>query len=62
MTNTLPIDNGLGNPWFPDVQCLREVLQGLLVEEQAEEGGVAAAGEEDEEEQRGALAGGAVPL
>ena len=50
--NALPIDDGLGLSWVPDVQHLWETLQGLLAEEQAEEGGVAVAEEEDEEDQR----------
>ena len=53
VTNTLPIDDGLGTLWSPDVQRVWDVLRGWLAE-QAEEGGVAAAElpmeEKDEEE------------
>ena len=35
MINTLPVGDGLGDPLFPDVQHLQEVLRGLFVEEQA---------------------------
>ena len=45
--NTLPVDDGLGNPLFPDVQRLWEELRGVLAEEQAKEGGVAEVEEED---------------
>ena len=38
--------------WAPDVWHLREVLRGLLVEEQAKEGGVAMVEEDNEEEDR----------
>ena len=56
----LPIDDGLGDPWFLDVQCLQEALRGLLAEEQAKEGRVAMA-EEEEEERRSLVASGAAP-
>ena len=56
ITNALRIDDGLGTPWSPDVQHVRDALQGWLAE-QAKEGGVAPVElpmeEEDEEETRG---------
>ena len=59
MTNTLPIDDGLGDPLFLDAQHLRGGLQGLFAEEQAEEGGVAVVEEDEEEERRPSVTGGA---
>ena len=60
--NALPIDDGLGDPLFQDVQHLWEELRGLLAEEQAEEGGVAEAEEDEEEEKRTSAAGETAPV
>ena len=68
ITNEIPIDDSLGTPWSPDIQCMWDALQGWLAE-QAEEGGVAAAEplmEEDNKEEdrrRGSsVAGMVLPL
>ena len=61
MANVLPINDGCGLAWAPDVQHVWDVLRGLLegegvsaVEELVEE--------DEEEERRPTVAGGMVPV